>query len=686
MYYNIKIKSHGSEFSLESNNKEVTQREMDIYFACIFDVSEEFKSNIKKIEIKNTNVKSIDEIENYTKNADLQNIANPKPIQQQLYKPQLQPQTTKQISTPQPQQINPSVYNQNAHFQNAQQQIIERNIQPQHFNQPQAQQPKIEMQRMQNSVQNFAPKPNNLNFNQNINNEIPKTPYQNQATTQNLDNITYQNTKIPASQEPSKADIENFLGKVIETTPNLKNTTPNETIQITPTLERYIESVEMPLPSTIKVQEDEIPQQLKEVYIPQKEVLEIKFDNVANMQYNQTEPQHNYDDLSIKDFNLELEEMPLSSENLIEKPNASLNISANTQEIQYQEPSCSQDEQQRVAFVEPVFKEPTFKEPVFDTVDFQKDSQEKDTITQDTAIKEAEVQPEIQSETQPIVQPQVAVEFIKQDEVEINSTPQSNFSTDELQEIKYKEEKEEPKTNEIDELINLAQNKIDSFDISTNTTAQTKNANHLNNNNSPYETVDFDLSNTKYENFTSYSQAQSEIDKNKTNQNNQEKIDTIFSKTDTQHQIQQTSSQKEVEYEYIELTQEEKEKLLNNAAQINKQPQTNTEAQPQQEQQPQQMGSYQQDFKLFLNEFNCNNTTETFLVCAFYIKNILKQENFTMKFINSKLFQATGNIADLAVLDDLVSKEYIRVIDSIDSKKYSITQDGEGYFTRRFQG
>ena len=52
MYYNIKIKSNGSEFSLESNNKEVTQREMDMYFAHIFDVSENFKSQIKKVEIK----------------------------------------------------------------------------------------------------------------------------------------------------------------------------------------------------------------------------------------------------------------------------------------------------------------------------------------------------------------------------------------------------------------------------------------------------------------------------------------------------------------------------------------------------------------------------------------------------------------------------------------------------------
>ena len=63
MYYNIKIKSQKSEFILESNDKNVTQREMDIYFAYIFNASEEFKSKIKKVEINNTNLKSIEEIE-----------------------------------------------------------------------------------------------------------------------------------------------------------------------------------------------------------------------------------------------------------------------------------------------------------------------------------------------------------------------------------------------------------------------------------------------------------------------------------------------------------------------------------------------------------------------------------------------------------------------------------------------
>ena len=56
-----------------------------------------------------------------------------------------------------------------------------------------------------------------------------------------------------------------------------------------------------------------------------------------------------------------------------------------------------------------------------------------------------------------------------------------------------------------------------------------------------------------------------------------------------------------------------------------------------------------------------------------------------MKYINSKLFQATGEIADLSIIDELITKEYIRIIDSEEGKKYCITMDGESYFAEKFQ-
>jgi len=51
-----------------------------------------------------------------------------------------------------------------------------------------------------------------------------------------------------------------------------------------------------------------------------------------------------------------------------------------------------------------------------------------------------------------------------------------------------------------------------------------------------------------------------------------------------------------------------------------------------------------------------------------------------MKFINGKLFPATGRIADLSVVDDLIFKEYIKVVETSTSKTYCIAPEGEMYF------
>lgn len=93
----------------------------------------------------------------------------------------------------------------------------------------------------------------------------------------------------------------------------------------------------------------------------------------------------------------------------------------------------------------------------------------------------------------------------------------------------------------------------------------------------------------------------------------------------------------------------------------------------------------QVDFKPFLSGFICDNLSDKVIVCAYFIKNVLRQPDFTMKYINSKLFQATGEIADLSIIDELITKEYIRIIDSEEGKKYCITMDGESYFAEKFQ-
>ena len=56
-YYNIKIKSDDSEYCLNSSDKDIIQREMDLYFAALFNVSGDFVDKIKKVGKKDIEVK-----------------------------------------------------------------------------------------------------------------------------------------------------------------------------------------------------------------------------------------------------------------------------------------------------------------------------------------------------------------------------------------------------------------------------------------------------------------------------------------------------------------------------------------------------------------------------------------------------------------------------------------------------
>ena len=93
------------------------------------------------------------------------------------------------------------------------------------------------------------------------------------------------------------------------------------------------------------------------------------------------------------------------------------------------------------------------------------------------------------------------------------------------------------------------------------------------------------------------------------------------------------------------------------------------------------------DLKSFISELNNINTIQdNFIVCAYYIKKALNQEYFTIKFINSKLFQTTGNIADMSIIDEFIKKEYISSKDIDGSRQYTLTIAGEEYFACTFQG
>ena len=91
-------------------------------------------------------------------------------------------------------------------------------------------------------------------------------------------------------------------------------------------------------------------------------------------------------------------------------------------------------------------------------------------------------------------------------------------------------------------------------------------------------------------------------------------------------------------------------------------------------------------FNKFLSGFMTDEIHDEFLICCAYIKNVLNQDTFTIKYINSKLFQTTGKIADTTILDDLVKKEYIRVVSANECTLYSIAPKGEEYLANKLPG
>ncbi|MBR1616786.1 hypothetical protein IJ670_01400 [bacterium] len=88
-------------------------------------------------------------------------------------------------------------------------------------------------------------------------------------------------------------------------------------------------------------------------------------------------------------------------------------------------------------------------------------------------------------------------------------------------------------------------------------------------------------------------------------------------------------------------------------------------------------------FKDFLRNYNVKDIRSEFLICAFYIKNVLAQNSFTMKSINSKLFHAAGRIADTSILDELIKRNFIKPVFSDTFKQYTITELGEKHILNK---
>ena len=170
----------------------------------------------------------------------------------------------------------------------------------------------------------------------------------------------------------------------------------------------------------------------------------------------------------------------------------------------------------------------------------------------------------------------------------------------------------------------------------------------------------------------SQNQTPPEIKNNEIIQNNNESI------TKEEIKSEQELVLNEVEIDFSN----ENQFNLNPEENINKEEETN------QIQQTNLQTEYQGptiDFSLFLSSFGVNELFDTFLICAYYIKNILHEQSFSMKFINSKIFPATGKIADMSITEALIREKYINTINIDDIIKYTITEKGEEYFLSKFK-
>ncbi len=91
-------------------------------------------------------------------------------------------------------------------------------------------------------------------------------------------------------------------------------------------------------------------------------------------------------------------------------------------------------------------------------------------------------------------------------------------------------------------------------------------------------------------------------------------------------------------------------------------------------------------FKDYIAKYDPKTTEEKFMICAYYMRNVLYERDFSLKTLNTQLYPATGDIADTSLVDEMTAKEYIKITDNNGTKKYEITARGEGYFLSRFKG
>lgn len=75
-----------------------------------------------------------------------------------------------------------------------------------------------------------------------------------------------------------------------------------------------------------------------------------------------------------------------------------------------------------------------------------------------------------------------------------------------------------------------------------------------------------------------------------------------------------------------------------------------------------------------------------FIISAYYIKKILHESSFTVKFLNSKFYPATGTLVDLSIIEDAKNQGFIHALEEDGVTKYTLSDTGEEFFVNQLRG
>ncbi|MBQ3102599.1 hypothetical protein IJC60_06320 [bacterium] len=89
------------------------------------------------------------------------------------------------------------------------------------------------------------------------------------------------------------------------------------------------------------------------------------------------------------------------------------------------------------------------------------------------------------------------------------------------------------------------------------------------------------------------------------------------------------------------------------------------------------------DLPEFMHNKLSSGIFDDFIITAYFIKNVLNIKNFSIKFLNSKLYAAKEKLVDYAILNEAISRNYVKYIEGSQeagTKEYAITEAGESYY------